>query len=129
MTTGPNCTAASATQCRSKLVSSAGLPKTGILPDTAGDFRWFRPSIRQIGTPETVHGIAKARHWRGFLALPRVKSRDAGLPGWGGRIRTSAWWNQNPLPYHLATPQQTVWKAADDSPRGFPLATPVYRGS
>ena len=26
--------------------------------------------------------------------------------GWGGRIRTSAWWNQNPLPYHLATPQQ-----------------------
>ncbi len=26
--------------------------------------------------------------------------------GWGGRVRTSAWWNQNPLPYHLATPQQ-----------------------
>jgi hypothetical protein len=25
--------------------------------------------------------------------------------GWGGRIRTSAWGNQNPLPYHLATPQ------------------------
>jgi hypothetical protein len=29
--------------------------------------------------------------------------------GWGGRIRTSAWWNQNPLtmtkyyPFHLAT--------------------------
>src|SRR3954470_1800449 len=37
------------------------------------------------------------------------------LPGWGGRIRTSAWWNQNPLPYHLATPQQTVRNAADDS--------------
>ena len=28
-----------------------------------------------------------------------------GLPGWGGRIRTSAWRNQNPLPYRLATPQ------------------------
>jgi hypothetical protein len=27
------------------------------------------------------------------------------LPGWGGRIRTSVWRNQNPLPYHLATPQ------------------------
>ena len=26
--------------------------------------------------------------------------------GWGGRIRTSAWRNQNPLPYRLATPQQ-----------------------
>ena len=24
--------------------------------------------------------------------------------GWGGRIRTSAWRNQNPLPYRLATP-------------------------
>ena len=22
---------------------------------------------------------------------------DAALPGWGGRVRTSAWWNQNPL--------------------------------
>ena len=27
--------------------------------------------------------------------------------GWGGRIRTSAWRNQNPLPYRLATPQLT----------------------
>src|SRR5262249_19347991 len=27
--------------------------------------------------------------------------------GWGGRIRTSAWRNQNPLPYHLATPHRT----------------------
>ena len=27
-------------------------------------------------------------------------------------FRTSAWWNQNPLPYHLAMPRQTVWKAA-----------------
>jgi hypothetical protein len=28
--------------------------------------------------------------------------------GWGGRIRTSAWGNQNPLPYHLATPQSCL---------------------
>ena len=27
------------------------------------------------------------------------------IRGWGGRIRTSAWQNQNLLPYHLATPQ------------------------
>jgi hypothetical protein len=26
--------------------------------------------------------------------------------GWGARIRTWEWRNQNPLPYHLATPQQ-----------------------
>jgi hypothetical protein len=30
---------------------------------------------------------------------------ETALPGWGGRIRTSAWRNQNPLPYRLATPQ------------------------
>ncbi len=28
-----------------------------------------------------------------------------GRAGWGGRVRTSEWRNQNPLPYHLATPQ------------------------
>ena len=27
--------------------------------------------------------------------------------GWGARIRTWEWRNQNPLPYHLATPQQS----------------------
>ena len=26
--------------------------------------------------------------------------------GWGARIRTWEWRNQNPLPYHLATPQE-----------------------
>ena len=33
--------------------------------------------------------------------------------GWGGRIRTSEWRNQNPLPYRLATPQ---WPAVDIGP-------------
>lgn len=27
---------------------------------------------------------------------------------WGGRIRTSAWWYQKPLPYRLATPQLNI---------------------
>ncbi len=27
--------------------------------------------------------------------------------GWGGRVRTSEWRNQNPLPYHLATPHRS----------------------
>src|ERR1700720_1641657 len=30
---------------------------------------------------------------------------DLAQNGWGGRIRTSEWRDQNPLPYHLATPQ------------------------
>jgi hypothetical protein len=28
--------------------------------------------------------------------------------GWGGRDRTYECRNQNPVPYHLATPQKTV---------------------
>ena len=39
---------------------------------------------------------------------PRIRRHQAWtveLIGWGGRIRTSVWRNQNPLPYHLATPQ------------------------
>jgi hypothetical protein len=31
---------------------------------------------------------------------------ETGLVGWGGRDRTSACRNQNPVPYRLATPQQ-----------------------
>ena len=38
---------------------------------------------------------------------------ETGLAGWGGRIRTSEWRNQNPLPYHLATPHHRRATAAD----------------
>jgi hypothetical protein len=34
--------------------------------------------------------------------------RIPGMRGWGGRIRTSVWRNQNPLPYRLATPQSAA---------------------
>ena len=30
--------------------------------------------------------------------------------GWGGRIRTYGTRDQNPMPYHLATPQLFNWK-------------------
>src|SRR5215472_6144635 len=33
--------------------------------------------------------------------------------GWGARIRTWEWRNQNPLPYHLATPQQVPESRSD----------------
>ena len=33
---------------------------------------------------------------------------EQGLVGWGGRDRTFECWNQNPVPYHLATPQQAA---------------------
>ena len=47
-----------------------------------GDYQLFRAGSGQIRSPETGYQFAEARHWRGFLALPRVKSPDAGLPGW-----------------------------------------------
>src|SRR3954464_10452797 len=95
----------------------------------ARDFRRFRSARPQIGSLETVYRIAKARRWRAFLRLVEVQLGTGGLPGWGGRIRTSAWGNQNPLPYHLATPQQTLWETTGSAPRKFPQATPVYRES
>jgi hypothetical protein len=79
-------------------------------------FRRFGNSEIRIGDrrPEPPpHGPAF-----GGLESPRQEPAECGpfgrfreslgnwrLPGWGGRIRTSAWRNQNPLPYHLATPQ------------------------
>ena len=44
----------------------------------------------------------------------REMSGPPEMCGWGGRIRTSAWWNQNPLPYRLATPHY-AFKRADHS--------------
>jgi hypothetical protein len=38
-------------------------------------------------------------------AWPSDTSSQLGGLGWGARIRTWEWRNQNPLPYHLATPQ------------------------
>ena len=41
----------------------------------------------------------------------RLYPRDITLSrvaGWGARIRTWEWRNQNPLPYRLATPQQAA---------------------
>ena len=39
-------------------------------------------------------------------AITKVLAESGGATGWGARIRTWEWRNQNPLPYHLATPQQ-----------------------
>src|SRR5260370_1157230 len=42
---------------------------------------------------------------RSRAAAPQGLSSVLEKTGWGGRIRTSEWRDQNPLPYHLATPQ------------------------
>jgi hypothetical protein len=47
---------------------------------------------------------AKPRSSGLFFRRPEIAELPR-LRGWGGRIRTSVWRNQNPLPYRLATPQ------------------------
>jgi hypothetical protein len=61
------------------------------LPETIGD---FAPKAGQFRNPETDSQLARARHWRAFLRSLRAKS-PCPVAGWGGRIRTSVWWNQN----------------------------------
>ena len=42
----------------------------------------------------------------GIIGTGTESRSETGLIGWGGRDRTFECWNQNPVPYHLATPQQ-----------------------
>ena len=42
----------------------------------------------------------------GVNSLFRTKTTDQKLHGWGGGIRTPECWDQNPVPYHLATPHR-----------------------
>ena len=52
------------------------------------------------------------------------------MVGWGGRDRTFECWNQNPVPYHLATPQQVAgglpgavpYKAVEGGPQTGKIA-------
>src|SRR5712691_11900042 len=41
----------------------------------------------------------------GGSPTPGNHYEETGLAGWGARIRTWEWRNQNPLPYHLARPR------------------------
>jgi hypothetical protein len=62
---------------------------------------------------ERAHLSLRMRHARNARQFATKASRQKHceikmLLGWGGRIRTSAWRNQNPLPYHLATPHRAA---------------------
>src|SRR5947199_4155637 len=47
------------------------------------------------------------------------QARQVSKTGWGGRIRTSEWRDQNPLPYHLATPQHPSLLPSAPHPCGW----------
>ena len=71
----------------------------------------------QIWSTETDDQFTKARNWRaliefyvpqslaGLFGTKEENSSNRGLPGWGGRIRTAIWWNENPLRSVLAMPR------------------------
>ena len=46
---------------------------------------------------------------------PWKRRTEIALAGWGGRIRTSEWRNQNPLSYHLAASHRVGDRADDRS--------------
>src|ERR1700736_3600553 len=78
-------------------VSRASLQKTGVFLDSAGDFWEF--------STQKVRTSVSRDYWRrekpafsGPFSSKEGNSLKRGLPGWGGRIRTSVWWNQNPTP-------------------------------
>ena len=93
--------------------------------ETFGD---FHSKIGQLG----VRRRGPIRETLAFTAVLRAGcevSRTAGMPGWGGRDRTSEWRNQNPLPYRLATPQQAEPERARAMPHAYRFGQrPVYRG-
>src|SRR6185312_5916778 len=85
-------------------VSSLTLRKTGILPNVAREFAQNRPRRPKIGIAETKRSAEKTHVCAIFHAFSDVM-REHRKAGWGAWIRTREWRNQNPLPYHLATPQ------------------------
>jgi len=54
---------------KSNQVSARSLPETGISAESGGDFRRLNLPKRSIGKVENNGELAKARHWRPFLAL------------------------------------------------------------
>ena len=93
-----------------KLKKHAGGPGNwqGRQASDASNNRW--PAFERCGNPLNATSRAavtcrSAVHQRPSQADFINDSMSAGRPGWGGRDRTSAWGNQNPLPYRLATPQ------------------------
>ena len=59
--------------------------------------------MRPAGTVLTYGNVVRS--------FPTLRQRaETLLVGWGAWIRTRGWRNQNPLPYHLATPQRGGWR-------------------
>ena len=58
--------------------------------------------------PQRFRSVSLTRGNVAPIFSNRTSPLGTGLVGWGARTRTWEWRNQNPLPYHLATPQQAA---------------------
>src|SRR3569832_285182 len=75
-------------------------------------FKWRTTSLARRGLAFPLNAIRLSMDTRvsGDLAGPTQQQKQpppaaVRLTGWGGRDRTYECRNQNPMPYHLATPQ------------------------
>jgi hypothetical protein len=83
-------------QCVYSSVSKASLEKAGVLLKSAGDFREFSPKKFENGATGDFRQLEKPAIG-GLSATKEGNSLKRGLPGWGGRILTSADLDTNPL--------------------------------
>ena len=78
----------------------SGMPNTWVTP-------WFSSSFTRACAPFIAMVEISGEGLKlGVSLVCEASGRQMRERGWGGRIRTSVWRNQNPLPYHLATPQR-----------------------
>jgi hypothetical protein len=101
------------TQCNRTESPVRFLRKTGTMPKIRRDFRHFASRNHRIWDAETLYVTQKARQPRAFQRHHWGKFLETGLAGWGGRIRTSEWRNQNPIiPPAISTPR---WSGTSQS--------------
>ena len=81
----------------------------GILQMSAGHNAARHSNLSAGLSPAAVTEIQQVKLLADGPSVPSTSERDApvGSAGWGGRIRTCECRYQKPVPYHLATPQQT----------------------
>ena len=70
--------------------------KTGIMTACPRDFRSNAREIRSSSERRDSAIVSKCSQTAGISARMCLRTCEIGLIGWGGRIRTSAWRNQNP---------------------------------
>ena|ERR1700720_436601 len=106
-------------------------PRTESLPLTARilkigeqrpppEIRRLLPKIQKIA-PQRPCNISLSIGNVAHFFIRRAYPTETGVAGWGGRIRTFVWLNQNPLPYRLAA----LHSAAHHYERHDPKPTPT----